>query len=148
MPLARFTLYAQGEELHVATWPGSPRLTRDISRFIAMEGRLYVLSVGGVLQEKDIPDSFPLKDAMLAQRDRLLSGGTFLVGPDGKPIIGPIKNDETIVYGELDLDRVKEERKNFDPTGHYSRSDVFSLNVSRKRLETLTFENESELKTE
>lgn len=142
MPLARYTLYAQGEELHVATWPGSPRLTQDITRFIAMEGRLYVLSVGGVLKEKDIPDSFPLKEAILAQRDRFLSGGTFLVGPDGEAIAGPIRNEETIVYGELDLARVKEERQNFDPTGHYSRSDVFSLTVSRKRLEALSFEKE------
>ncbi|MFQ6126442.1 MAG: carbon-nitrogen hydrolase family protein [Candidatus Heimdallarchaeota archaeon] len=143
MPLARYTLYAQGEELHIATWPGSPRLTRDITRFIAMEGRLYVLSVGGVLLEKDIPDSFPLKEAMLAQRDRFLSGGTFLVGPDGEAIAGPIRNEETIIYGELDLDRVREERQNFDPTGHYGRPDVFSLTVKKNRLEALSFERES-----
>ena len=148
MPLARFSLYSQGEELHVATWPGSPRLTRDITRFIAMEGRLYVLSVGGVLRDTDIPDSFPLKDRMLEQQDRFLSGGTFLVGPDGTPIVGPIKDEEKIVYGEIDLARVKEERQNFDPTGHYSRSDVFSLTVSRKRLEPISFEQESEYKTE
>ncbi|MFX0194991.1 MAG: carbon-nitrogen hydrolase family protein [Candidatus Hodarchaeota archaeon] len=148
MPLARYTLYAQGEELHVATWPGSTRLTQDITRFIAMEGRLYVLSVGGVLKEKDIPNSFPLKEAMLTQRDRFLSGGTFLVGPDGKAIAGPIKDEETIIYGELDLARVKEERQNFDPAGHYSRPDVFSLTVSRKRLEALSFVRELEHKTE
>ncbi len=132
----------------MATWPGSPWLTQDITRFIAMEGRLYVLSVGGVLTEKDIPDSFLLKEAMLAQRDRFLSGGTFLVGPDGGVIAGPIRDEETIVYGELDLARVKEERQNFDLTGHYSRSDVFSLTVSRKRLEALSFERESEHDTE
>lgn len=37
MPLARSSLYAQGENLHVAVWPGGTHNTRDITRFIAME---------------------------------------------------------------------------------------------------------------
>jgi nitrilase len=37
MPLPRAALYAQGEDLHVALWPGSARLTADITRFIARE---------------------------------------------------------------------------------------------------------------
>jgi predicted amidohydrolase len=37
MPLARSSLYAQGENLHVAVWPGGIHNTRNITRFIAME---------------------------------------------------------------------------------------------------------------
>lgn len=39
MPLARHALYADGEEVHIAAWPGSAAQTRDIPRFIALEGR-------------------------------------------------------------------------------------------------------------
>ena len=39
-----------------------------------------------------------------------------------------------LALGEVDLARVREERQNFDPTGHYSRSDVFDLQVDRRRL--------------
>jgi nitrilase len=39
IPVARHSLYAQGIDLHVAIWPGSVGLTRDITRFIAQEGR-------------------------------------------------------------------------------------------------------------
>lgn len=141
MPLARYALYSQGEDVHIATWPGSPRLTRDITRFIALEGRLYVISVGGVLKAKDIPDSFPLRDAMLSKRDRFMSGGTFIVGPDGETIAGPIKDEETILYCELDLNRIREERQNFDPAGHYSRPDIFELTVNRRRLEAIHFQD-------
>jgi nitrilase len=141
MPLARYALYCQGEDLHIATWPGSPKLTRDITRFIAMEGRLYVVSVGGILKEKDIPDSFPLKGKMIAQRDRFLSGGTFIVGPDGEAIAGPIKDEETIIYGDLDINLVRGERQNFDPAGHYSRPDIFNLRVNRMRLEAVNFKD-------
>ncbi len=97
MPLARYAMYAQGEELHVATWPGAPYLTRDITRFIALEGRVYVASAGGVLTAGDIPDAFPLKEAFLADADRYLSGGTMIVAPDGETIAGPAKDEETIL---------------------------------------------------
>ncbi|MBW2617477.1 MAG: carbon-nitrogen hydrolase family protein [Deltaproteobacteria bacterium] len=143
MPLARYTLYAQGENLHVATWPGAEWLTRDITRFIALEGRMYVVSAGGVLTEKDIPDWFSLKEAMLSQTERFLEGGTFIVGPDGKGIAGPIKGEETIVYADIDMGRVREERQNFDPAGHYNRPDVFSLTVSRERLEAVRFQDDA-----
>ncbi|MCH8332524.1 carbon-nitrogen hydrolase family protein [Candidatus Sumerlaeota bacterium] len=135
MPLARFALYAQGEHLHVATWPGAPYLTRDISRFIALEGRVYVISAGGVLRGEHIPDGFVLKKEMLAGRDRLLSGGTIIVAPDGKVIAGPVKDEETILYAEVDLETVLKERQSFDPAGHYHRPDVFTLQVNRARLE-------------
>ena len=59
MPLPRASLYAQGENVHVAVWPGSVRNTQDITRFIARESRAYVLSVSGLMHADDIGDVFP-----------------------------------------------------------------------------------------
>jgi len=140
MPLARTAMYAQGAQLHIATWPGSPSLTRDITRFIAREGRLYVLSVGAVLRAEHIPEDFVLREAMLAEGDRFASGGTMIVAPDGTVLEGPIKDDETIVYADIDLDLVRQERHNFDPTGHYSRPDVLRLDVDRRRNDPVSFQ--------
>ena len=139
MPLARASLYAQGTQLHIATWPGAPYLTKDISRFIAREGRVFVLSVGAVLRAEHIPDDFPLRRAMLEVGERFQSGGTMIVGPDGGVIEGPIKDEERIVFADIDLDAVRRERQNFDPTGHYSRPDVFRLDVDRSRRDPAGF---------
>ncbi len=49
MPPARHALYADGEELHVATWPGWAGQTSDICRFVALEGRVAVLAPAGLL---------------------------------------------------------------------------------------------------
>ena len=133
MPLARHTLYGQGEQLHVATWPGKPALTRDISRFIAMEGRVYVASAGGLLYAKDIPDDFPLKERLVEEQDCHNSGGTVVVEPDGTILSESNEGDETILYAELDVRKVKAERAYQDPAGHYGRPDVFSLHVNRDR---------------
>ena len=137
MPLARYSLYAQGEQLHVATWPASPGITRDISRFVAREGRVYCLSVGSVLTADDIPTSFPLRSQLLATGDRFLTGESMIVAPDGTTLVGPVENIETIVYADLDRDLVVQERQNFDPAGHYSRPDVFRVMVNKARQEPI-----------
>lgn len=133
MPLARHALYAQGEQLHVSTWPGRPAHTRDLTRFIAVEGRVYVVAAAGVLTASDIPSSFPLKSDLTRVAERLWDGGTVIVGPDGEPMVGPVEKDEMILYADVDVKKVKEFRMRFDAAGHYGRPDVFSITVNRER---------------
>lgn len=139
MPLARAAMYAQGPEVHIATWPGSPELTADISRFVAMEGRLFVVSSGGILREDHLPDDLAVREAMLDTHHRFASGGAIIVAPDGTVLAQADKHEETIIYADLDLALVREARQNFDPTGHYSRPDVLRLNVDRQRRDPATF---------
>jgi nitrilase len=46
-------------------------------------------------------------------------------------------NTEGVFCAEIQLDRVFEERQNFDPVGHYSRPDVTQLHVNRERQSTI-----------
>jgi nitrilase len=62
MPQARNALYALGEELHISVWPGNPRNTVDIVRFIAREGRVFSLAANGLLGLADVPTDFPLRE--------------------------------------------------------------------------------------
>ena len=68
MPLARAALYAQGEDLHVAVWPGGVHNTADITRFIARESRSYVLSAAGLMRKDDFPAETPHLEAILANK--------------------------------------------------------------------------------
>jgi nitrilase len=54
-------------------------------------------------------------------------------------VVEPVVGEERLVMADLDLRRVAEERQNFDPTGHYSRADVFAVQVDRRRLEAVRF---------
>ncbi|MDJ0521186.1 MAG: carbon-nitrogen hydrolase family protein [Planctomycetota bacterium] len=134
MPLTRAALHAQGEDLHVASWPGSRRLTEDITRFIAKEGRSFVLSASSLLRKADIPAGFPEYEAIVAAApDVLADGGACIAGPDGRWVVEPVVGEEALITAELDAARIREERQNFDASGHYSRPDVTRLVVNRER---------------
>jgi len=140
MPLARSALYAQGEDLHVAIWPGNFRNTGDITVFIAKEARSYVMSVSGLFRQEDISPDLPFADKMLERAGNVLAdGGSCLAGPDGNWIITPFTNEEKLELAEIDHNRVNRERQNFDPSGHYSRPDVTKLEVNRQRQSTVDF---------
>lgn len=138
MPLARAAMYAQGEDLHVAVWPGSARNTHDITRFIAKEARSYVVSVCGLMRKSDFPAHTPHLKAILAHSpDVLADGGSCIAGPDGEWVVAPFTEEEKLVVAELDHGQVRAERQNFDPAGHYARPDVTALTLNRSRQSTL-----------
>lgn len=142
MPLPRASLYAQGEDLHVAVWPGSDHNTKDITRFIARESRSFVISVSSLMTIEDFPQNTPHLEKIFEKAPKVLAnGGSCIAGPDGEWLVEPVLNEEGNIYHTLDFNRVLEERQNFDPVGHYSRPDVTKLIVNRERQSTVEFED-------
>lgn len=139
MPLPRAALYGLGEDLHVAIWPGGEHNTHDITRFMAKEGRSYVMSVSGLMRPIDIPEDIPHFDDIIAviESDYLANGASCLAGPDGQWLIKPQVGKEGLYTAVIDHEKVREERQNFDPAGHYSRPDVTQLQVNRVRQSTI-----------
>ncbi|MBT8155114.1 carbon-nitrogen hydrolase family protein [Epibacterium ulvae] len=134
-PLARQALYEQGEQLHIATWPGDLDVTNHITQFIAMEGRIYVASVSGLLRASDIPNSFPLRKYVTEGRDVIMDGGSMIAAPGGELIVPPTLGEERILYADLSMDAVIGAHMKLDPAGHYSRRDLLSLNHNKQRLD-------------
>jgi nitrilase len=143
MPLPRSALYAQGEDLHVAIWPGGLHNTGDITRFLAKEGRSYVISVSGCLQKSDIPKDSPAAAMLTHCPDVLANGGSCIAGPDGAWLVEPATGREELLVATLDHLQIRRERQNFDLAGHYSRPDVTELIVNRSRQSTVRFVNEN-----
>jgi nitrilase len=142
LPLPRASLYAQGEDLHVAIWPGSKRNTKDITRFIARESRSFVVSVSGLMCKSDIPDDLPHADLLFEAADDIMAnGGSCVAGPDGQWLLKPQRGEELLAVVELDHRRVLEERHSMDVAGHYSRPDVTRLVVDRRRQSTVEFKD-------
>jgi nitrilase len=90
------------------------------------------------MEKKDFPSDTPhLKMIIDDCPQTLANGGSCLAGPDGEWIIEPVVDQEVLLTTAIDHRRVREERQNFDPSGHYSRPDVTQLTVNRQRQSTL-----------
>ncbi len=140
LPLARSALYAQGEDLHVAIWPGSVRNTEDITRFVARESRSFVMSVSGLMRREDIGDELPEVDVLRSSADDVMAdGGSCIALPTGEWLLEPETNIESLRVAEIDHQLVLEERQSLDVAGHYSRPDVTRLIVNRKRQTSAEF---------
>jgi len=130
LPLARAALHLQEEILHVAVWPGSLGTTQDITRFIALEGRSWVVSTSGLLRPTDFShldeSEFPMKNIMENRTDSWQNGGSMIVDPTGKIVAGPLIDEEGILYADIDPLLAIQERQNLDISGHYSRFDIFN----------------------
>lgn len=131
MPLARYAMWAWGAQIHIApTWDrGEPWLST--LRHTAKEGRVYVLGCCSAVHRDAIPDTYSFKQSLSPDLEWVNPGDSAIVDPDGKFIAGPVRNEESILYAELDPRNLRGPRYQLDVAGHYGRPDIFQLTVDR-----------------
>jgi nitrilase len=133
MPLSRYALYAQGVEIYIAPTYDSGDAWIGTMQHIAREGRCWVVGSGFVMRASDIPDDFPDKDELYPDPDAWINpGDSLVIGPDGKTVAGPLRQEIGVVYADIDLSAIGVARRSLDVAGHYSRPDIFELRVNRK----------------
>jgi predicted amidohydrolase len=142
MTLARAALIAQGEDFHVAVFPGAfalhtgPQLEEldtdgtsfwgnVMVRAHALEAGCFVLSACGYQDEKDIEDDFPYKGLM---NTGYAKGGSSIISPLGLPLVPPTLGPQ-ILYADCHAWMIKAFRSIADTVGHYSRPDLLRLQV-------------------
>ena len=132
MPLARYSLYAQGVEIYIAPTYDTGDGWISTMRHIALEGRCWVLGSGTVLRGSDIPDDFPARAQLFPDPDEWINDGdSVVVSPQGRIVAGPLHREAGILYADIDVALVAPARRALDVTGHYARPDIFELQVRR-----------------
>jgi predicted amidohydrolase len=126
------------------------------SRHYAFEGQCFVIAAGCVLTKGEVLAGFhslgvegsqglELLEALPGEDDDLLmKGGSAVIGPDYRYVVEPLWEEPGIVYAELDLGRITEGHMLLDTDGHYSRPDVFRLEVNDWPQGNVTFTSQSE----
>src|SRR5699024_446383 len=113
-PLARQTLHAQNEELHVALWPDMAASHELATRFYALEGRCFVISAAQIVSSEDIPPDLLQAyrvgvGAEAPQQGWLFNGGSCVASPDGSWVIPPVFDESRIISTTLNLEQRYEE---------------------------------------
>jgi len=141
-PLARFALFAQGEQVHAANYPGQPagdESNHDIRHTIeirsaahSFEGKVFTIAACSVFTKviANLLGDTEEKKRMVGKGSIGFSG---IFGPNGKLLAGPLDpNEEGMVIAEIDIEQIIEAKLHHDIVGNYNRFDVLSLNINRR----------------
>lgn len=157
-PLARYTLMAQGEQIHISSWPpmwptrrpstggnfNNVAANRIRASAHSFEAKAFGIITAGYMDK-------PMRDFLIARDpnvteviDRTQRAASFFVDPTGEVLGDMLQDEEGIAYAEFDLRRCIEPKQFHDVVGYYNRFDVFDLTINRKRLVPATFVDEVE----
>ena len=143
--LARYSLLAQGENVHISSfsprWPTHPpgEAAYDLEASIklragahAFEGKLFNIVASGFLPPEAIDmisRGDPRPRRLMEEASKSVS---MILGPDGVPISPILRDEEGIVYADIDLERCVIPKQFQDVVGYYNRFDIFDVNVNRR----------------
>jgi aliphatic nitrilase len=152
-PLSRFALMAEGEQVHVSTyppvWPTRPpdqAGAYDLRRAIeiragahAFEAKVFNI-VSSAFVDKTLKDTVGMADkAVLDVIERSPPSISVILDPTGAVIGEPLSAGEGIVYAEIDTSLSVEPKQFHDVVGYYNRFDIFDLRIDRSRRDPARF---------
>lgn len=137
--LARFSLLAQGELVHAASYISLPVAPPDYDMAEAIklrgqshsfEGKVFTVISTSTISDEIISEMEKVRPDARAMLERKSSAFSGIIGPDGRVVGDGLIDDEGIVYAEIDLARCIQPKQMHDIVGHYNRFDVFQLHLN------------------
>ena len=146
MDLSCYALATLGEQIHVAAWPpndvthaypdaaGFDHYSLTLSSAYAIRNQCFVI----VCQGRITPEIVERLGIEGPEAPSVGGGVTGFMGPDGRWIGEPNRDDEAVVYADFDLDAIAFAKYFTDGVGHYARPDVFSFGINRAGQQPLS----------
>jgi nitrilase len=155
-PLARYSLIAQGEQVHISSyppvWPTRPSNEPgryDLASAIriragahSFEGKVFNIVSSGFLDKRALEALRGIDREGLKTLEQSPQAVTMVIGPSGEIISDTLCDSEGLLYQEIDISRCVEPKQFHDIVGYYNRFDVFDLKVTRKRLAPIEFSDD------
>jgi aliphatic nitrilase len=152
-PLSRFALMAEGEQVHLSSyppyWPTRPPSEEgayDLKRAIeiragahAFEAKVYNV-VSSAFADAALVDAVCAGDSVAHDiLERSPRSVSMVLDPSGTAIAACPSDCEGIVYADIDVARCVEPKQFHDVVGYYNRFDIFDLRVDRSPRQPARF---------
>lgn len=155
-PLARYSLIAQGEQVHVSSyppvWPTRPSNEPgryDLAAAIriragahSFEGKVFNVVSSAFLDNGTLDALNGIDREARATLEQSPQAVSMVIGPSGEVISETLCEAEGLLYQEIDISHCVEPKQFHDVVGYYNRFDVFDLKVNRKRIVPITFSDD------
>ena len=152
-PLARFALMAEGEQVHLSSYPpiwptrpvteaGGYNLRRAIeirAGSHAFEAKVFNVVAAGCVDLSMRDALAKLSPVALETFNATPRGVSMVLDPTGEVISETLSDNEGIVYADIDVARCVEPKQFHDVVGYYNRFDIFNLDVDRRPREPAAF---------
>ena len=104
-------------------------------KYHALAAQAYVICSQSRVDEGAIE-----KIGLTGETDKIREGGGFsaIVAPNATYVAGPHRDEEAILYGEIDLGMIPFAKFFADSAGHYARPDVFSFGIDGRAQTPIT----------
>jgi nitrilase/aliphatic nitrilase len=157
--LPRYALAAQGEQIHISTYPPFSPTTRSNkgnypntlkTRACAhsFEAKVYTIASSSVLDAEAIEEIVRIDPNLEGWLEEQSWAITAIVGPDGQMCTEPITdNREGIIYADCDIAREISLKNLHDIVGSYQRFDIFQFNLNKTRHEPLYVSRDNDLES-
>lgn len=154
-PLARFALMAQGEQVHVSTYPPvwptrDPRGggNYDLGNAIrirasahAFEAKAFNVAVSGYMDRPMLERLATLNHDARDILEMTPRGVSMVISPTGDVVSEERSDQEGLLYADIDLTASVEPKQFHDVVGYYNRFDIFELRVNRSANRPVVFES-------
>ena len=152
-PLARFSLIAQGEQIHASsyppTWPThDPRANDryDLASAIriragahSFEAKAFNVVASSRIDQSMLDQLAGLGQDALSVILNSPQGLSVIIGPDGMPLTETQATEDVILTQVIDLDALVVPKQFHDLVGYYNRFDIFHLEVNRAAMNGVNF---------
>jgi aliphatic nitrilase len=156
-PLARYSLIAQGEQVHISSyppvWPTRPSNQRgryDLAAAIriragahSFEGKVFNVVSSAFLDKSALDSLASLDRSSRETLEQSPQAVSMVIGPSGEVISDTMCESEGLLYQEIDVSQCVEPKQFHDIVGYYNRFDIFDLKVNRKRLSPIAFADDT-----
>lgn len=152
-PLARFALMAQGEQVHVASYPPvwptkDPKEGNnyDLAQAIRIrtgahcfEAKCFAV-VASCFMDEAMKEALAGDDGEVRRiLEHTPRGVSMVVGPDGEQVGQSLSAEEGLLYADIDLADCVAPKQFHDVVGYYNRFDIFKLTVDRSASRPISF---------
>lgn len=152
-PLARYTMMAQGEQIHISSYPpvwpahGPEESEKyDLTHAIRLragghsfEAKAFNVVSSGYMDKAMFDFLAKLHPDAALILESSPRGVSLVTGPSGETVSDTLSDEEGILYVDIDISDCVAPKQIHDISGGYNRFDVFQLTVDRRTNRPVTF---------